>query len=64
MLLASMAPRALNTGLWVRLLVNTCGQGFANGGTTVLGRYPFSQVNDGPGQENPDSLARCLLDNA
>jgi hypothetical protein len=64
LLLASIAPRALNSGLWVRRFVNSCGQGFANGGTPGLGRYPFSGVNDGPGQEDPDSLTRCLLDNA
>ena len=59
-----MAPWALNLGLWVRLLVNSWGAGFANGGTPGLGRYPFSEVNDGPGQEDPDSLTRCLVDNA
>ena len=29
-----------------------------------MGRYHFSEVNDGPGQEDPDSLTRCLLGNA
>ena len=51
LLLASIAPRALSTELWVRRLVNSCGQGCANGGTHVLGRYPVSEVNDGPGQD-------------
>jgi hypothetical protein len=64
LLQASIAPRALNSELWVRRLVNSCGQGFANGGTPGLGRYPFYEVNDGPGQEDPDRLIRCLVDDA
>ena len=64
LLLASIAPLALNSGLWVRRLVNSCGQGFANGRTPGLGRYSFSEVDDGPGQEDPDSISRCLLGNA
>ena len=64
LLVASIAPRALNSELWVRRLVNSCGQGFLNGGPPGLGRYHFSEVNDGPGQEDPDSLTRCLLGNA
>jgi hypothetical protein len=63
-LLASVAPRALNSGLWVLPLVNSYGQGFANGGTPGLVPYPFSKANAGPGQVDPDSLARCLLGNA
>ncbi len=64
LLQASIAPRALNSELWVRRLVNSCGQGFANGGTPGLGRYPFYEVNDGPGQEDPDHFIRCLVDDA
>jgi hypothetical protein len=64
LLLAPIAPRPLNSVLLLRRLLNSCERGFANGGTPGLGRNPFSEVNDGPGQEDPDSLTRCLLDNA
>ena len=59
-----MAPRALHSGLWVRRLVNFWVEGFANGGYPGLVRCLGSEVNDGTGQEGPDRLIRCLLDNA
>ena len=60
-LLASVAPRALNSGLWVLPLVNSYGQGFANGGTPGLVPYPFSKANAGPGQVDPTpSPGACL----
>jgi len=37
LLVASIAPRALNSELWVRRLVNSCGHGFLNGGPPVWG---------------------------
>jgi hypothetical protein len=45
-------------------LVNSCGAGFGNGGKPGLRRCLVSEVDDGIGPENPDSLTRCLLDNA
>jgi len=63
-LMASMAQRALHSGLWVRRLVNSCGAGFANSGYPGSGRYPVSEVKDGTCQEDLDPLIRCLLDNA
>lgn len=62
--MAFRATRALNSGLWVRRLVNSCGSGFANGGFPGSGRCPVSVVNDVPGQEGPDSLTRFLVENA
>jgi|688.fasta_scaffold254577_2 hypothetical protein len=64
LLMAFMATRALHSRLWVRRLVNSCGAGFANGGYPGLGRCFVSEVYDGTGQEYPDPLTRCLLDNA
>jgi hypothetical protein len=57
-LIASMATLALNSGLWVRRLLNSFGEGFAYGESPFQGRYPASEVNDGdcpekPGQVNP-----------
>jgi hypothetical protein len=63
-LMASMATRDLNSGLWVRGLVNSCGAGFANGGNSGLGRCLVSGVDDGTGQEDPDRLIRGLVDDA
>jgi hypothetical protein len=62
--IASMATRALHSGLWIRRLVNSWGAGFANGGNSGLGRCLVSEVVDGNGQEDPDRLIRCLVDNA
>jgi hypothetical protein len=62
--MAFMATRALNSGLRVRRLVNSCGSGFGNGGYPVLWRRPAYEVEYGLGQENPDFLARCFLGNA
>jgi hypothetical protein len=59
-----VAPWALNSGLWVRRLVNSCGADFANGGYRGSGRYPGSEVKDGTGEEDPDRLIRCLVDDA
>lgn len=61
-LMASTAPRALHSGLWVRRLVNSWGTGFANGGNSGLGRCLVSEVDDGTGQEEPVRLIRCLAD--
>jgi hypothetical protein len=33
-------------------------------GTKGSGRRMVSEVNDGTGQEEPETLGRCLLDNA
>ena len=63
-LMASMAPWALNLGLWVRRLDNSCGQGFANSGYPGSGRCPGSEVKDDTGEEEPDRLIRCLVDDA
>lgn len=47
-LIASMATRTLNSGLWVRrLLIVECPD---------QGRYPASEVNDGAYPEKPDHL--------
>ncbi len=39
-LIASMATLALNSGLWVRRLFNSFGEGFANGGSPLSGVVP------------------------
>jgi hypothetical protein len=39
-LIASMATQALNSGLWVRRLLNSLGEGFANGGSPLAGAAP------------------------
>ena len=62
--MANMAPRALQSGLWVRRLVNSWVAGFANGGNSGVGRCRLSEVDDGTGQEDPDRLTRCLVENA
>ena len=62
--MANMAPRALHSGLWVRRLVNSWVTGFANGGNSGLGWCLVSEVDDGTGQEDPDRLTRCLVENA
>jgi len=46
--IASMATRALNSGLWARRLLI--------GGSPFQGRYPASEVNDGACQEKPVHL--------
>ncbi len=43
-----MATLALNSGLWVRRLLI--------GGSPLQGRFPASEVNDGPCLEKPDNL--------
>lgn len=63
-LMAYVAPRALHSGLWVRRLVNSWVAGFANGGNSGLGGWLVSEVDDGTGQEDPDRLIRCLVENA
>jgi hypothetical protein len=47
-LIPSMANLALHSGLWDRRL--------RMGGSPFQGRYPASQVNDGPCPERPDQL--------
>ena len=39
-MIASMATLALNSGLWVRRLLNSCGEGCAYGESTFQGRCP------------------------
>jgi len=51
-----VATLALNSGLWVRRLLNSFGEGFANGGSPFQGRYPASEINDGTCPEKPDHL--------
>ena len=60
--MAFMATRALNSGLRVQRLVYSWGAGFANSGYPGSGRCPVSEVKDGTGQEDPDRLTRCLVD--
>jgi hypothetical protein len=55
-LIASMATLALNSGLWVRRFLNSCGEGCAYGGSPFQGRCPASEVNDGGCPEKPDHL--------
>jgi hypothetical protein len=45
-LIVSMAPLALNSGLWVRRLLNSFGEGWAYGRSPFQGAYPTSEVND------------------
>jgi hypothetical protein len=59
-LIASMATLALNSGLWVRRLLNSCGEGCAYGGSPFQGRCPASEVNDGGCPEKPDHLSPRL----
>ena len=51
-----MATLSLNSGLWVRRLLNSFGEGFANGGSPDQGRCPASEVNDGACPEKPVQL--------
>jgi hypothetical protein len=51
-LIASMATLALNSGLWVRRLLNSFGEGYAYGGSPFQGRCPASEVNDGAVQKS------------
>jgi hypothetical protein len=62
--MASMAPRALQSGLWVRRLVNFWGAGFAQVVYPGSGRCLVFEINDGTGQEDPDRLIRCFADDA
>jgi hypothetical protein len=39
-LIASMATLALNSGLWVRCLLNSFGEGYAYGGSPLSGVVP------------------------
>jgi len=41
----------------VRRLLNSFGEGFANGRSPFQGRCPASKVNDGACRENPDQLS-------
>jgi len=52
-----MATLALNSGLWVRRLLNSFGEGCVYGGTPFQGRYPTSEVNDGGCPENQAASA-------
>ena len=51
-----MATLALNSGLWVRRLLNSFGEGCAYGGSPFQGRCPASEVNDRGCPEKPDHL--------
>jgi hypothetical protein len=51
-----MATLALDSGLWVRRLLNSFGEGCANDGSPCQGRYPASEVNDGTCPEKPVHL--------
>jgi hypothetical protein len=51
-LIASMATLALNSGLWVRRLLNSFGEGFANGGAPFRGGTPPQRLTMGPVQKN------------
>ena len=64
LLMAFMATRALHSRLWVRRLVNSWVAGLANGGNSGLGGWLVSEVDNGTGQEDPDRLTRCLVENA
>jgi len=55
-LYASMAILALNWGLWVRRLLNSCGDGCANGESTFQEQCPASDVIGGGCPEKPDHL--------
>jgi hypothetical protein len=55
-LIASMATLALNSGLWVRRLLNSCGECCAYARSPFQGRCPASEVNDGCCPEKPDHL--------
>jgi hypothetical protein len=63
-LIASTAPRALHSGLWVRRLVNFWGAGFAQVVYHGSGRCLVFEINDCTGQEDPDRLIRCFADDA
>ena len=58
-LIASMATLALNSGLWVRRLLNSFGEGFAYSGSPYQGLCPVSEVNDGgcPGKQDHPTLS-------
>lgn len=43
-LIASMATLGLNSGLWVQCLLNSFGEGFANGGSPFRGDTPPSWI--------------------
>jgi hypothetical protein len=51
-----MATLALNSWLWVRRLLNSFGEGFANGESPSRGRYSASKANDGTCLEKPVHL--------
>ena len=54
-LMASIVTRALNSGPWVRRLVNSCGKGFCLWWEAQVGAVrPVSEVNDCLGPENFD----------
>ena len=48
-----MATLALNSRLWVQRLLNSFGEGCANGGSPFQGRCAVSEVNDGAGHSGP-----------
>jgi hypothetical protein len=51
-LIASMATLALNSGLWVRRLLNSFGEGFAYGGTPFRGGAPPQRLTMGAVQKS------------
>jgi hypothetical protein len=64
LLLASVAPWSLHSGVWVRSFANSWGEGIAKSGYPGTGRWPVFEVNDGTGQEDPDRLIRCFANDA
>ena len=57
-LIASMATLALNSGLWVRRLLNSCEESFANGGPPVWGGTPSLSLTIGAVQERQTTSGR------
>ena len=56
-----MGTVALNSGLWVRRLLNSCGDGCANVESTFQEQCPASEVNDRGCPEKPDNLTMSRL---
>ena len=55
--MASMGTFALNSGLWVRRLLNSFGEGCAYGGSLFQGWGPDSEGKDGRCPEKPVHFA-------
>jgi|688.fasta_scaffold312999_2 hypothetical protein len=55
-----MATLALNSGLWVRRLLNFFGEGFANGGAPFRGGTPPQRLTMGPVQKNQTTSDRRM----